>query len=154
MSDTTKQDAAPNSYELYSTDTQAEQNGQWVEMRTGLRYRIRSELSDAVRAYDTKLMKAQRAAYIANGGILPPKMQDRNDVLRCANAIVTGWEGQTDREGNLLPFTPANAERVLTDLPRLRNDVLTASRTEETFRVETQQLISGNSESTSPKNSA
>lgn len=144
-----KQEAPANTYDLCATDREAEEQGQWVEIRTGLQYRIRSITSKKVREFDHTLMKKQRALYIANQGMLPLETLDRNEVLRVARAVLTDWRGQTDREGNVLPFSVEAAERVMTDLPRIRQDILTAASTEETYRAETQKALEGNSASTS-----
>lgn len=152
MSEPTKKDPSQvNTYKLYGTDPELEEHGTWVEFRPGVQYKIRSTLSKAVREFEHKLMKVQRPLYLANQGMLPLEQQDRNEITRCARAIIVDWRGQTDANGNPLPFTVENAERVMTDLPRLRNDVLFAASAEETFRRDMQQALEGNSEPTSAK---
>lgn len=133
-----------NVYQEYETDRSAEEDGAWVELRAGVKVKIRSETSSIVRDYATKLAKTQRNILKANGWVLPPKMSDRNDVLMCKNAIVTDWDGVSDREGNPLPFSPDNVERVMTDLPGFRNDILFVAKTDETYKSVKEDML-GNS---------
>lgn len=139
-----------NPLDSYTTDTSAEQDGQWVEFRGGMEVKVRSDQSDKVRDYTNKLMKKQRQAYIANGGLLPPKMQDTNDLLLCVHAIVADWRNVVGDDKKPLPCTSENLTNVLKKYPRFRQDIITASRTEETFRQDMVEAMSGNSASTSP----
>lgn len=134
-----------NLFESYETDTVAEEEGAWVELRPGIHVRIRSSSSSTVREYATKLAKNQRNIMKANGWVLPPKMSDRNDVLLCKHAIVTDWNGVTDREGNDVPYSPENVEKILIMLPRFREDIMFASQTDETYKATREDML-GNSE--------
>jgi hypothetical protein len=140
-------------FDEYETSTEAEEDGAWVEFRAGVKVKIRSENSSEVREYLTKLTKTQRNILKANGWVLPPKLQDRNDVLACKNAIVTDWEGVTDREGNPVPYSPDNVERILTALPRLREEILFIAKTDETYKAAKEDML-GNSAASSRDSSS
>lgn len=123
-------------FDAYKTDANLEEEGAWVEMRGGAQVKVRSENSTAAREYAAKLTKVQRQILQANNWVLPPKMQDRNEVLTCRHAIVVDWKNVPDEEGNDLPYSPAAVERILTALPRFRADILQAAKLEETFKPE------------------
>ncbi len=123
-------------YEAYQTDEQAEEQGAWVEVRAGVRLRIRSDNSLKARDWAMRRAKGQRQLLLANGHVLPPKLQDKNEIDMCTEVLITAWDGVTDRDGNLLAFSRDAAKQLMTDLPALRREILYASRTEETFRKE------------------
>ena len=150
MPDETK-DTGPSLYDAYATDTNAEQEGQWVSMRDESEWRIRADTSDRVRQYINKQMRGQRQQILAAGGLLPPKLADANEIAICRDVLVTGFRKVRDRAGQEVTYSKAAVEKILTDLPRLRADILMASRTEETYRAPVVEAMSGNSESTSPK---
>lgn len=132
---------------MYKTDAKAEADGKWVEIAPGAEFCIRSSNAIVVREYSDKLAKGQRSILMANKGVLPPALQDKNEIAVVANAILTGWRGPliVDAAGNPMPFTKANAEWLMTELPGLRRDILFASRVDETFRLEDAEKIEGNS---------
>jgi hypothetical protein len=148
-------------YEAYETDHKLEEEGAWVEIRDGVEFRIRSDQSSPVREFAAKLGKAQRQILQANGWVLPPKMSDRNDVLLCRTVLVTGWrmkqedgsykDVMLDRDGQELPFSPDNVEKLVSDLPALRRDILMIAKTDETYKAVRESML-GNSATSSAAN--
>lgn len=132
-------------YEEYETDRSAEENGQWVDMKGGVKIKIRAEDSHFVRKWIAKQAKKRRVELMAAGGTLTPEQSDRYDIEACANVLISDWAGVTNRAGELLPFSKANITQVLTDLPALRRDIIYASRVDETFKQDTKEAIEGNS---------
>jgi hypothetical protein len=120
-------------------------------MRDGSEWKIRADTSDRVRQYINKQMRAQRQQVIAGGGLLPPKLQDANEIALCRDVLVTNFRKVRGQDGADVAYSKAAVEKILTDLPRLRADILMASRTEETYRAQVVEAMSGNSESMSPK---
>ena len=51
-----------------------------------------------------------------------------------ANAVVLGWKGVEDEDGNTLEFTKSNVVKVLTDLPEVLNEIKEKSSSLELFR--------------------
>lgn len=123
-------------YDDYSLDPAAQNDGIWVEMRGGALFRIRSDSSDKVRQWSLRRAKAQRQVIIANEGIVPPALADKNEIALCAEVVITGWENVTDRAGAVLPYTEDNARQLMKDLPSLRRDILLVSSTEAGYRAE------------------
>lgn len=127
-------------FEAYATDENAERDGKWVELRAGLRVKVRYDDCLIAREWATKRAKKNRQLLIANGGVLPPKIQDQNHVDLLAEVLVVDWSGITDREGNPLPCTKDNVRMLMRELPSLRRDVLFIASTEETFRAEAAEV--------------
>lgn len=123
-----------NLHETYATDQSAEADGAWIEVRPGIQFRIRSENCAKARDWANRRARSQRQFIIANQGLLPPAMVDKNDVDICSDVLVTGWKGITDDKGVEIPFTKENVIALLKELPALRRDVLFLARTDETFR--------------------
>jgi hypothetical protein len=123
-------------YDAYSTDKQSVEDGIWVEVQPGVRFKVRSEQSVKVREWAARRAKGQRQLIVAGGGILPPHLQDKNEVDQCAQATVVDWEGVSDRQGNPVPFSKEACTELVTELPALRRDLLYLARTDETFRPE------------------
>ena len=61
-----------------------------------------------------------------------------------AQAVVIGWSGITDREGNLLEFNEENCVKVFTDLPDLFKDVREAAEKATLFRDQKMEAEAGN----------
>ena len=133
-----------NIKDLYGTDSRLENEGAMVEFRGGIQIRVRSENSTIVREYANRLLKKQRQLYMANNGIVPPGISDKNDIALCTNVLITGWKNVIGEDGKEVEFTPQNVERLMTDYPALRRDVMFAARTDETFR-EVKEAMEGNS---------
>lgn len=53
-----------------------------------------------------------------------------------ADAVIVGWEGVTDENGNDLPFTRDNVLKVLEDLPDLFRDIQEQANLLSNFKAE------------------
>jgi hypothetical protein len=127
-------------YDGYALDTQAENEGQWVDFRGKVQIQLRSDNSLQARKWSNRRIKQQRQQLIAHGGVLPPEVLDKNEIDLCAEVLVLSWRNVLDRDGKPIPCTPDNARKLLTELPSLRRDVLFAARSEETFRPDVEAL--------------
>lgn len=137
-------------YEQYETDQTAENDGAWVEFRGGVKVKLRSENSEKAVDFAHKLAKKQRQLVVANGGLLPKKLQDANEVALCAQALIVDWQGVTDRDGKALPCTQDNVRKVMQELPAFRRDVLFAARVDETFKAEEMAAVEAMGETSPP----
>ena len=66
-------------------------------------------------------MRPHRRALAA--GVLDEEVATRLLAEAYAEAVILGWDGVTDRDGNALPFTRENCVRLLLDLPELFADL-------------------------------
>lgn len=61
-----------------------------------------------------------------------------------AESVVVGWEG-LERDGEVVPYSRANAERILADFPELLAAIQRAAENAATFRRTTDEADAGNS---------
>lgn len=126
--------AKKNTYQKYETDQAAEENGQLVEFSEGVIIGVRAMRSQPVREQQAIINRRNQRFY-RSGASLPSSVQDQDAVDLCV-AIISEWEGVTDRSGVDLVYNETNVRRVMTDLSDLREQVITAATMAETFRKE------------------
>lgn len=140
-----------NLYNRFKTNQQAETEGTWLNFGDGLRVKVRSTDSTVVREYQAKLFKKNRQALSANGGILPPAVQDEMDVELLTNVVIVGWEKVTDETGKELEFNRMNVAKVLRDLREFRKEIQYLAGLGETFRdAGFEEQLGNSSESSNP----
>lgn len=61
-----------------------------------------------------------------------------------AEAVILGWDGVEDAEGNPMPFTKDNCIKLLTDLPDLFDDIREQAQKAALFRAEILENDAGN----------
>jgi len=130
----------------YATTPAAAAEGVWQDLKNGIRVRVRYEQSVPVQETARLLDKKYRSILLTEGG-LPPEIQLKRDAELCATAILTDWEGVTEDDGTVIPFSPAKARELFLDptLGDFLRDVIYASRVSENFRAAEQAALSGNS---------
>lgn len=117
----------------FKTDASAEEDGQWVDLGDDVRVKVRSERSKKARQFAESHTRKHRLAMARNGGGLPFELRDELEIQLAARVIVVGWEG-VEEDGTSVECTPENALRIMREYPALREQVLYAARTDETFR--------------------
>lgn len=124
---------AANPYELFKTDGDLETKG--VVLNYG-GFKITVARAGGAnkkysKVFEAKIRPHRRA--IANGTL--DETTDRQVMAEVyADAVVLGWEGVTDKEGDEMPFTKANVVKLFTDLPDLFVDVIQQANTVSVFR--------------------
>ena len=115
----------------FSTDTDAEEMGRWVDFGDGIRIRIRrirSQKSIEVR----KELDKPYANDLRRGALADSVAEDLL-IKQVAAGVISAWEGIDIGDGDL-PYTPDNAYKVLKLLPDLRDEILQVSMSAESFR--------------------
>lgn len=129
--------------ERYQTDKTAEEEGVWVDFGGNVQVkvaRITSKKSKEVRRkLERPLVRKNRS------DDLSVEQLEYLMTEQLAQAVVQGWRGVTDDEGNELPFTVENARAVLNKFPDFREDIATASLEKETYRTAALKDELGNS---------
>jgi hypothetical protein len=156
-------------YDQYEEDAEAAEQGIWI---TDLAFpiKVRSMNSATVRRVQDQMRRKYRQAEVAGGGTLSPEKQAARVTDVLSLGIVVNWgaaaarsEGvslpadaaeATDREGNVLPCTPANVSLLFTELPLFREDVLGIVLNRQTFNRAALERLKGNSAAPSPSDSA
>lgn len=62
-----------------------------------------------------------------------------------AESVVLGWEGVTNREGEVLTFNKENAVKLFEDLPDLFEDIVVQAQKAVLFRQNILEAEAGNS---------
>lgn len=71
-----------------------------------------------------------------DAGTLADDVANRVLAEAYADAVIIGWEGVTDANGDALDFTRANVVKLLTDLPELFKDIQAQATDVANFRAE------------------
>jgi hypothetical protein len=123
-------------YQRFATDPELEERGQWVDFGDGAEFRIASSASKrADRALQAHRKKYRR--YYLSGKDIPFEVRQDAEVVHAA-ACLTEWRGPAivNRAGQPLPYSPAAAMTLMTDLRELRGQVLLVAHQAETHRAE------------------
>lgn len=118
--------------QLFGSDEDGAENGKWVEIRPGIRFKLRSVHSKHYRREEAKQQRKNRSLILQNNGILDPETEDETQIVLLQRSGVVDWDGD-GLEG--LPFTVDNLRSVLKKYPALRREVLYHMRVDETFRA-------------------
>jgi hypothetical protein len=116
----------------YRTDATAEKEGQWVDWGEGTKFKIARLGNAQYQARFQALIKPHR--HLRDRGILPEDIQVEILCKCLAETVVIDWEG-VDFDGKPLPYSTENALKVLTELKDLREDIVTVSGEQSTFRI-------------------
>lgn len=126
-------------YDLFETDTSLETRG--IGMRFGdavfFVKRAGGANMDFDRVFEEKTRSMSSRLQMAS-----LSNEQSSALLKevYAEAVVIGWEGVTDREGQPLEFTKENFVRIMTDLPTLWLAIRTEAANHENFkRAQAQQ---------------
>ena len=106
-----------NTYELFETDPDLEQDGCWFNFGNG---RVKLSYIDNVdyQAYISEQMRPYAEAH-ARGLLRDSDVVHKITARGFAKFIIKGWEGVTNREGEPLEFNEENAYQILLDLKHM-----------------------------------
>lgn len=139
----------PDTFDLSKNmkiDSAKEEGGVWIAYKGGSQLLIaRHGNKKHEAAYERMLKPYQRGR---RGGTIPEDVLENVGIRCLARYILLDWKGIAD-EGKELPYSPEAAERLFRKYPLLMDDVFAFSQKAETFLVEEEEEIAGNSESSS-----
>lgn len=134
-------------YDLYRTNRDLEEEGTWVTMADGSRWKIRrakSKKAQHVREQvENKLLGPARARRYRK---VSDELETKVNVEWLARGVVIDWEGVTGPDGQDLPCNVDNCIQVLTDLEDLALDVVNASADIQNFKDEEDEEDAKNSQ--------
>lgn len=141
-----------NLYNTFETDKSLERDGivldygfnskdQPIQIRIA---RAGGSNTKFAKVLEQKMKPYKRA--IAND-TMDNKVAEKLLVEAYADAVIIGWTGVEDREGNALDFTRDNVVKLFTDLPDLFTDIQVQSQKSALFRAELREAEQGNSQS-------
>ncbi len=139
-------------YDIYKTDKAKEEDGAWVTFVDGSKWlivrgnssRARRALEAAQRPHRSATLRSQR-----QNKALPEAITDEINMNWTVNALVLGWKGVTGPDGKALTFNEKNLRQILTDLPDIHLDVLTACGEISNYQDQMDEETVGNSQKTS-----
>jgi len=143
-----------NIYEAFETSENLINNGKWVAIEFNGAELCRIQIRSASPELNSDLRKAMTEEAVELVGKNEDLRDNANDpdreVRLFAKAVVTDWDGITDRDGKKLKCTPANVEKIFRELPLLANRVKREAYRWTNFRAALEEEVVGNS----PRSSA
>lgn len=138
-----------NLYSQFATDKKAESEGivlsygmnshdEPIEIRIA---RAGGANQRFAKVFEAKIRPVKRQMQTET---LDQKVADKLLVETYAEAIVLGWTGVEDRDGNAMTFSKENVVKLFTDLPDLFRDVQEASQKSALFREDILETDSKN----------
>jgi len=108
-----------NLHKNFKTNSALEEQGVFFQVEEGVKFLIArfSADSEKVQAATLKYLKPYVRQIQSNQ--LSAKKRTEISVTTFVHACVIGWEGVTDAEGNLIPFSKENCIELLLELPEL-----------------------------------
>lgn len=134
-----------NTYGKFATNKTAEQEGITLDYGDGMKIKV-ARAGGSNTKYE-KLVQSRLKKYERQRQLDLLEIDTLRPILRevYAEAVVLGWEGVTDRDGNHLPFTKENAVKLFTDLPDLFEDIVVQAQKAALFRENILASEAGNS---------
>lgn len=128
-----------NLYKNFETDKKCETEG--IEVRYGDDEEtaptfVVKRAGGSNTGYQKAMRKALRPfqKLIAHDLMTP---EQENSVIKKVfiNHLLIGWRNVSDRDGNPLPFSKENAEKLFSDLPDLLEDLVSQSKNASAFKA-------------------
>lgn len=121
-------------YGKFATDQSAEQEGITLDYGDGVTIKVARAGGSNVKFEKLVQAKLRKYERLRQNDLL--EIAVLRPVLReiYAEAVVLGWDGITDKDGNAMPFNKENAIKLFTDLPDLFDDVVVQSQKAALFR--------------------
>jgi hypothetical protein len=136
-------------YSTYETDTKAEKDG--VLLDFGLNSHGQPTMIRILRAGGANVrfakvfeQKSKPVRRIMDAGGLDNATSERIMREVYAEAVVTGWEGVEDRQGQAIEFSKENVAKLFEDLPDLFREVVKSSQELALFRKDLREAEAGN----------
>lgn len=120
----------------FEQDVTKAEDGVWVNLGDGLEVKVARSGSARANKILERLTKPHQRAI--SSGAASDELLERLNAEHTAKAIIRGWKGLQDEDGNDIPYSEAKAFEIVLD-PKyrdFRDPVLYLSREMETFRKE------------------
>lgn len=130
---------------LFRTDPDKSRRGTPIELEGGVRVFIARARIRLWRARVRELLEPHRKELRA--GTLPLDVLTRIEGEAAADTLIRGWEGLTDDDGDVVPYSPEKARELMTDprYERFQDLIIGEAEHLENFRAEVGEQSLGNS---------
>lgn len=130
-------------YDLFASNESEAEDGKWFPFSDKIEIKIRRFDSKVSRKTHESL-RAPYARTLKFGGVIPQDVEDDLGLKHVARGVIADWKGFTDREGNEVPYSVAAAEKILAELPDLKNAIASISIDVKNYRDEVKKDVLGN----------
>jgi hypothetical protein len=120
---------------LFKTDPTKEEAGTWMPVAGDVEICVRSQQSESARTVSKALLQRHRAA-LSVGASLTPEQNKQFEIDFVSQALVVDWRGMTEPGGASIACSEPNVRQIVTDLPRLRQQILAYAESLENYRPE------------------
>lgn len=122
-------------YSIFRTDKALEKEGIVLDYGD---FKIKVARAGGANSAFQKALTAKIRPYKRqlDAGTIPDDVAEKLFLDVYAESVVLGWEGVTDENGKLLPYSKENAVKLFSDLPDLFRDVQNQAAAISNFRAE------------------
>jgi hypothetical protein len=131
-------------FALFSSDKESEETGRWLDLTDTTGFKIRAFGAKAVTDLRDNLMKPYTALLKA-GAKVPDEKTDEIGLRVLSGAIVADWKGVKNAAGEMVPYSPEEAYKIVKALPKLASAIIQFSLEGQNFKDEVREEAAGNS---------
>lgn len=128
----------------FGTDKSIEDNGAWIQVDDGIRFRVRRANSARAVEIRADIEKEYLRHKVRATGEYPKEIAEELGFKYISHAYLAGWEGVCDDNGVPIHFTPNEAHKLIKEIPDLGMLILTEATTRGNFKVEDKKEMAGN----------
>jgi hypothetical protein len=130
-------------YDEFATDADLEAHGFDYDLGDLGKFKVAAWMNERHQAV-LKRLRAPYKSFELSGRDLPADKAEAIGVQAMAEAVLIGWSGVKDKQGQDLPYSVENAITLLTDLKRFRNLIVAAATEAENFKAKALEAAAGN----------
>lgn len=140
-------DLGESVFDIYETDTSAEENGRWFDLfgdRADGRVQLRA-LSSKVSLSAGRRLQTQYRRHMGADGNYPIDIQQIMLCRQLAEGVIMNWSGKAwHKNGVPIVYSPAAALDVVTTMPHMRLKLVNLSADLDAFRHADKEAAVGN----------
>jgi hypothetical protein len=138
----TTENKALDLFDLFNTNRESEEDGKWLGLHPVTDFKVRAFNAKAVTDLREKLMKPFQTMLRA-GLPIPDEKNEEIGLRVISGAVLVEWKG-VEIEGEAVSFSAEAAYTLLKKLPKLANQIASASMDASNFREEQREADAGN----------
>lgn len=131
-------------YDLFETDAKTENEGFIFDVTPEISFTLARAGGSNTRYQKIIEAKTRPHRREIDENRFPIDQANKIVIEAFAETVVLGWKGITDKKGKKVPFTPANAVTLFTQLPDLFSDVREAAVARANFSAQEVKADAGN----------
>jgi len=132
-------------YDLFGMDDNMEKKGIWIDYGPAGSFLIARAGGSNQKFANILQAKPRPYKFQIDNELIDQKTGQRLMYEAFAEAVVLGWDGVCDREGNPIPFSEKNCVKLFEDLPDLFHDLREQASKLANFRQQSLEEAAKNS---------